>query len=68
MQNLAKRKSPFIDTFDPEGPVVINVMRDLIVGFFEHLDITSKMDLDIKPKYMEHILRGTYPKKFLQKL
>ena len=34
-------------------------MRDLTVGVFEHLDITSKIDLDIIIKYTEHILRGS---------
>ena len=38
-KNLVKRQFPYIDTFDHEGPVVINTMRNLTVGVFEHLEI-----------------------------
>ena len=34
-------------------------MRDLMLGVFEHLDITSKIDRDIIIKYTERILRGS---------
>ena len=63
-QNLGKRNFSFIDMFDHEGPAVINAMRDLTVGAFEHLEITSKLDLYIRIKYMERILRGPAIKKF----
>ena len=43
---------------------MISVMRDLTVGVFEHLDITSILDIDIRIRYMERILRGTDLKKF----
>ena len=33
-QNLVKRQFPYIDTFDHEGPVVINDMQNLTVGVF----------------------------------
>ena len=44
-QNLVKRKLPYINTLNYEGPVVISVMRDKTVGLFAHLDITSPMDV-----------------------
>ena len=44
-QNLITRKFPYIDTFDHEGPALVNAMRDLTSGMFEHLDITSPIDL-----------------------
>ena len=36
-QNIVKRQFPYINTFDHEGPVVINTMCALTVGMFEHL-------------------------------
>ena len=42
-QNLVKRKFPYIDTFDHEGPAVVSAMRELDVGVFEHLEITPPM-------------------------
>ena len=45
-------KFPYIDMFDHEGPVGISVMRGLIVGVFEHLEITSAMDIDLSIKYI----------------
>ena len=44
-QNLAKMKFPFIDMFDHTGPYVVHAMRGLIVGVFEHLEITSLIDV-----------------------
>ena len=43
-------------------------MCDITVGVFEHIDITPKIDLDIRIKYTEHILRGPALKKFRQVL
>ena len=45
-QNLVKRKFPYIDTFDHEGPTVVSAMRNLTSGVFEHLDIIPPMDVD----------------------
>ena len=39
-KNLAKRKLPYIDMFDYEGPVVNSAMCNLTVRVFEHLKIT----------------------------
>ena len=36
-QNLVKRQFTYIDTFNHDGPVVINTMQNLTVGVFEHL-------------------------------
>ena len=59
-----KIKFPYIDMFDHEGLAVISEIRILTVGVFEHLEITSKLDLYIRIKYMERILRGPAIKKF----
>ena len=58
-QNLVTRKLPFVKVFNHEGTVVIDAMRDQTVGVFGHLDITSKLDLDIGITYTERILRGS---------
>ena len=58
MQNLVKSKFPYIDMFDHKVPDMIRVMRYLTVGVFEHIYITSVTDVDIRIKYIEHILRG----------
>ena len=63
-QNLVKRRFPFINMFNHKGPYVISAMRYLTVGVFEHIDITSILDIDIKIKYTEGILRGPEPKEF----
>ena len=42
---------------------MVNAMRDLIVGIFEHLDITSKTYIDTRVKYKECILEGPALKK-----
>ena len=48
----------WIDVFNYDGSSAINVVCDLTVGLFKHMDITSNLDLDISIKYMELILRG----------
>ena len=44
--------------FDHEGPAVASVMRDLTSGVFEHLEITSPMDVDQIIAYKQRLLRG----------
>ena len=44
--------------FDHEVPVVISAMRDLTVGVFEHLEITSTMDVGKRLAYTQRILIG----------
>ena len=56
-QNLVKRQFPYINTFDHEGPVVISAMRNLTVGVFEHLKITSPMYVEKSLSYTQRILR-----------
>ena len=53
------RNFPYIDTFDHEGTAVVNAMYDLTSGLFEHLEITSPMDVDKRVAYTQRILRGT---------
>ena len=53
-QNLMKRKFPYIDTFDHNGPVVIGAMHNLTVGVFEHLKITSPMDVKTDSLHTAH--------------
>ena len=45
-QNLVNKMFPYINTFDHEGPAFFSAMRDLPVGVFENLKITSPMDVD----------------------
>ena len=44
-QNIFNRHFPYINKFDQKGPVFIGAMLNLIVRLFEHLDITSHMDM-----------------------
>ena len=44
--------------FDHEGSEVFSAMRDLTARVFEHLDITSPMDVYQRVACMQHILRG----------
>ena len=63
-QNLVKRKFPYINTLYHEVPTVISTMRNINVGVFEHLSITSPMDVDKRLAYTQHILRGAALKKY----
>ena len=65
---LVKRKFPYIDTFNHEGPKVISVMRNLTTGVFEHLEITSHMDVDQRVAYTKRILRGDTLKNYIDVL
>ena len=67
-QNLGKRKFPYIDMFNHEGPKVISAMRDLTAGVFEHLEITSPMDVDKSLAYTQRIIRGAALKKYREVL
>ena len=51
-------------TFDHKGPTVVNVMRNLTVGVFEHLSITSSLDVYVRMKYIEIILKVSALRKF----
>ena len=50
--------------FNHEGPVVIRAMRDITVGLFGHVEIVSNIDLGIRIKCTECILRNLTLKKF----
>ena len=50
--------------FDHEGPAVVNAMRDLTSGVFEHLEIPSPMDVDQRLAYTQLIIRGDALKKY----
>ena len=63
-KNLVKRKFPFIDTFNHKGPDVVRVMRNLTVGVFEHLEITSLIDVYQRISYTQHILWGAALNKY----
>ena len=63
-KNLVKRKLPLIDTFDHEGPALVNVMRDLTSRVFDHLGITFPMDVDQRLAYKQRILRVAALKKY----
>ena len=53
-------KSQFLyfDTLDHKVPVVISAVCVLTVGVFEHLNITSPMDVEKRIAYTQCILRG----------
>ena len=57
-QNTAKRKFPYIDTFNHKGPSVISTMRYLTIGVFEHLKITSTLDVEKMLAYAAHPQRS----------
>ena len=57
-KTIVRKKLPPINTFNNQGPTVVNLMRDLTVGIFEHLDITAKTDVDKSVKYIYLILSG----------
>ena len=50
-KKLINRNFAYIDTFDREGPAVVNTMHELTRRVFEHLDITSHMDVDQRVSY-----------------
>ena len=43
-------------------------MRNITVGVFEHLNITSPMDVDKRLAYTQRILRGAALKKYQEVL
>ena len=51
-----KKILPVITNFYHEGPNVVNVICDLMLGIFEHLGITFSFDVDVRIKYIERIL------------
>ena len=55
---------PYTDTFNHEGPVVINSIHNLTVRVFENLEIISPTDVDKRLAYMQRILRGPSIKKY----
>ena len=62
-QNIVKRNFPFIDMFDHTGTSMLRVMRNLTVRVFEHLEITPHSNVYQSIAYLQHILRGSAPKK-----
>ena len=52
-----------MDTLSHEGPTIFNTMRDITVIFFEHLEITSRLDLYLRINYTERTMVGTALKK-----
>ena len=45
---------------------MINTVRDLTVGVFGHLEITSKLDIDLMIKYIERIICVSAVKSYRQ--
>ena len=50
--------------FDHKGIAVVSTMRELTVGVFEHLEITSPMDVDKRVSDMQRILKEAGLKKY----
>ena len=67
-QNLVKRKFPYIDMLNNQGPALVFTMHDLTVGVFENLESKSPMDVDKIIDYTHHMLRGTEFKEYKQVL
>ena len=44
--------------FDHEGPAVVSAMRNLTSGLFEHIEITSPMEVDQRVAYTQRIQIG----------
>ena len=53
-----------MDTFDYTGPAVVQAMRNITVGVFEHLETTSPMDVGQRVGYTQHIFRVSVLKKY----
>ena len=47
---------PYINMFDHEASSIISTIRNLTVGVFEHIEITSIMDVDRSIKYTYSIM------------
>ena len=54
--------------FDHEVPILVNGMRNISVGVFEHLYITSKLDVYQNIKYNERTLIGPELNKYIAPL
>ena len=54
--------------FNHGGPAVVSAMRDLIVGVFDHLGITSPMGVDKRVAYMQIIFKGATVLKYREVL
>ena len=63
-QNLIKSNLPYINKIDHLGPAVLHAMQDLTSGVFEHLQITSRLDVDKRANYMQCLIRGSTIKKY----
>ena len=50
---------PCINTFYREGTTMVNAMRDLTVGIFEHIEIIFMFDIDQSIEYTQRILGKT---------
>ena len=67
-KNLVNINFPYIDTFYHEGLALISTMRDLTVGVFENLEITSPMELYQRIAYTQRILKGDALKNYIEVL
>ena len=63
-KNLVKNLFPIIPNFYHEVPAVVNAVREIPVGIFDNLRITSILDVDIRVEYIDHILKLAFIKKF----
>ena len=47
---------------------MVNAICDIMVEFFEHIDIKSKLDIDKRIKYTSRILTGPMLNKYCEPL
>ena len=54
-----------ITNFDHKGTDVVNVILELKVGVLKHLIITHRLEICVRIKYIERILKGAEIKEFI---
>ena len=57
-KNLLSGRSHYIDTFNHEGPELVNAIYDLSGDFFDRLEINSPTDVYKRVAYTQRIIRG----------
>ena len=51
--------------FNFEIPVIVNMMRNIMVVVFEHMEITANIDLDLIIKFTERVLKVQVMNKYI---
>ena len=51
--------------FNFEIPAIVNMMRNIMVVVFEHMEITANIDLDLIIKFTERVLKVQVMNKYI---